>query len=51
MSITPFIPETAPFSPDQRAWLNGFLAGMFRDVPVATVATKTVALRIAVLYA
>lgn len=22
------IPDTAPFSPEQRAWLNGFLAGM-----------------------
>src|SRR5687768_12139201 len=25
----PFIPETAPFTPAQRAWLNGFLAGIF----------------------
>jgi sulfite reductase (NADPH) flavoprotein alpha-component len=25
---TPLIPETAPFSPPQRAWLNGFFAGM-----------------------
>ena len=25
----PFIPETAPFTPAQRAWLNGFLAGMY----------------------
>jgi len=23
-----FIPETAPFSPEQRTWLNGFLAGL-----------------------
>ncbi|MFZ0987444.1 MAG: sulfite reductase subunit alpha, partial [Xanthobacteraceae bacterium] len=22
------IPETAPFSPEQRTWLNGFLAGL-----------------------
>ena len=30
----PYIPETAPFSPEQRAWLNGFLAGLFsRSVP------------------
>ena len=28
MSV-PLIPETAPFSPEQRAWLNGFMAGMF----------------------
>ena len=25
----PFIPDTAPFTPAQRAWLNGFLAGIF----------------------
>jgi sulfite reductase (NADPH) flavoprotein alpha-component len=25
----PFIPDNAPFTPSQRAWLNGFLAGMF----------------------
>ena len=24
----PVLPETAPFSPSQRAWLNGFLAGV-----------------------
>ena len=25
----PIIPESAPFSSEQRAWLNGFFAGMF----------------------
>ncbi len=25
----PIIPETAPFTPQQRAWLNGFLAGLY----------------------
>ncbi len=25
----PFIPDNAPFSIEQRAWLNGFLAGLF----------------------
>jgi sulfite reductase (NADPH) flavoprotein alpha-component len=29
MTNIPFIPETAPFSTEQRAWLNGFLAGLF----------------------
>ena len=29
MACVPFIPETAPFTPEQRAWLNGFLAGLF----------------------
>jgi sulfite reductase (NADPH) flavoprotein alpha-component len=27
-SQSPFIPESAPFSTEQRMWLNGFLAGM-----------------------
>ena len=27
--VLPFIPESAPFLLEQRAWLNGFLAGMF----------------------
>jgi sulfite reductase (NADPH) flavoprotein alpha-component len=26
--VPPFIPENAPFSPEQRAWLNGFFAGL-----------------------
>ncbi len=35
MSITPrppiptFIPESAPFTPEQRTWLNGLFAGLF----------------------
>jgi sulfite reductase (NADPH) flavoprotein alpha-component len=29
----PLIPESAPFSPEQRAWLNGFLAGVFSRGP------------------
>ena len=35
MSVIPLIPETAPFTPEQRAWLNGFFAGMFSRPPVA----------------
>jgi sulfite reductase (NADPH) flavoprotein alpha-component len=27
----PLIPETAPFTPAQRAWLNGFLAGFYGE--------------------
>lgn len=34
----PILPESAPFSPDQRAWLNGFLAGM---LSVATESSST----------
>ena len=29
MTNIPHIPETAPFTLEQRAWLNGFLAGLF----------------------
>jgi len=28
-NTVPFLPENAPFTPAQRAWLNGFLAGIF----------------------
>ncbi len=28
-NVVPFIPDTAPFSTEQRAWLNGFLAGLY----------------------
>ncbi|OYW76856.1 MAG: sulfite reductase subunit alpha [Verrucomicrobia bacterium 12-59-8] len=28
MNIVPLIPDNAPFSAEQRAWLNGFLAGV-----------------------
>lgn len=45
MNSIPFIPETAPFTPSQRAWLNGFLAGMFSGTPAAPTtgpARKTV---------
>lgn len=27
----PFVPEGAPFTIEQRAWLNGYLAGLFSD--------------------
>lgn len=29
MSAVPVVPDSAPFTPAQRAWLNGFLAGLF----------------------
>jgi sulfite reductase (NADPH) flavoprotein alpha-component len=31
----PVIPETAPFTPEQRAWLNGFIAGVFAKASAA----------------
>jgi sulfite reductase (NADPH) flavoprotein alpha-component len=29
MTNAPYIPDSAPFSEDQRAWLNGYLAGLY----------------------
>ena len=29
----PYIPESAPFTAEQRAYLNGFLAGLFSHAP------------------
>jgi sulfite reductase (NADPH) flavoprotein alpha-component len=34
----PLIPDSAPFSPAQRAWLNGFLAGLYGGAPGTSVA-------------
>src|SRR5689334_2438601 len=31
MRPIPCIPDNAPFTADQRAWLNGFLAGLFAE--------------------
>lgn len=46
----PFIPENAPFTPEQRAWLNGLLAGVFSSAPQEPTAAKS-SRRIAILYA
>ncbi|WP_158819466.1 sulfite reductase flavoprotein subunit alpha [Granulicella sp. S156] len=51
MSNVPFIPDSAPFTPEQRAWLNGFLAGIFSAAQPTTVADTPPSLKIAVLYA
>jgi len=37
-NLVPVLPETAPFTPEQRAYLNGFLAGLFSRAPVAGAA-------------
>ena len=42
--ISPLLPDNAPFSPLQRAWLNGYLAGLFGDadrVPEGIAAPPT----------
>jgi sulfite reductase (NADPH) flavoprotein alpha-component len=35
----PLIPDSAPFTPEQRAWLNGFFAGMFSRSSVSQPST------------
>lgn len=42
MKIMPLIPESAPFNPEQRAWLNGFLAGWLNESATgSSVATSS----------
>lgn len=40
MSTVPIIPESAPFSAEQRAWLNGFLAGVLNRGPAAALTSS-----------
>ena len=50
--MVPFIPDNAPFSVEQRAWLNGYLAGLFSGAPPAAIpASQNASLKIPVLYA
>lgn len=51
VEAVPFIPENAPFTPEQRAWLNGLLAGIFSSSPQPAIEAPKPSLRIAVLYA
>ena len=46
----PYIPDNAPFSSEQRGWLNGLLAGLFSSTAPAAPA-PVASLKIAVLYA
>ena len=43
MLTVPIIPDTAPFTGEQRAWLNGYLAGLFSRGPVNAAATAPAA--------
>ncbi len=49
MSV-PVIPESAPFTAAQRAWLNGFLAGMYSQ-GAGVAATSAAVKDVAVVYA
>jgi sulfite reductase (NADPH) flavoprotein alpha-component len=52
VQTVPCIPDNAPFTPEQRGWLNGFLAGLFSEAETtAPAADAPRSLKIAVLYA
>lgn len=48
----PSIPDNAPFTAEQRAWLNGFLAGLYSSAPAAATAplNKPASLRFGVYF-
>ena len=43
MSTAPYIPDSAPFTAEQRAWLNGFFAGLFSRTTTASAAGSELA--------
>ena len=51
--IIPFLPDNAPFSPEQRAWLNGFLAGLYSATENShtPIPAPSPSLKIAILFA
>ena len=50
-TLVPFIPDNAPFTPEQRDWLNGFLAGLYSTASAGPGIEPPSLLKIAVLYA
>lgn len=50
MANPPFIPDTAPFNEDQRAWLNGFLAGLYSNDGAQAGAVPVAATPVTLLY-
>lgn len=49
-TLIPCIPEDAPFTPAQRSWLNGYLAGLYSYAPAQPPAERSPTLHVAVLY-
>src|SRR5215831_13381653 len=48
----PFIPDNSPFTPEQRSWLNGFLAGLYSQATAPAASSELPrSLKIAILYA
>jgi sulfite reductase (NADPH) flavoprotein alpha-component len=40
-NLVPCLPENAPFTPEQRAYLNGFFAGLFSRTPASSAAAPS----------
>ena len=53
LPTVPYIPDNAPFDADQRAWLNGFLAGLFTGTGQAAsnAGPQRASLKIGVFFA
>ena len=49
--IVALLPEDAPFTREQRAWLNGFFAGLLTQLATGTAQAVATRLKIPVLYA
>ncbi|HVT73996.1 MAG TPA: sulfite reductase subunit alpha [Lacunisphaera sp.] len=53
-ALVPVIPESAPFTPEQRAWLNGYLAGLCARAPApsapAPAATPAALMPLTILF-
>lgn len=51
MTAVPLIPENAPFSAEQRAWLNGFLAGVLNRGSASTLSASQQTVKTSLLIA
>ncbi|MDB6035157.1 MAG: hypothetical protein JWM16_5495 [Verrucomicrobiales bacterium] len=40
MNTLPKLPTNAPFTAEQRAWIDGFLAGVFNELLASTTSTQ-----------
>lgn len=49
-ALVPSIPEDAPFTPAQRVWLNGYLAGLYSYAPATAAVMQPQFARVAILY-
>ncbi|MGB0344536.1 MAG: flavodoxin domain-containing protein, partial [Coraliomargarita sp.] len=50
MNQPPYIPDNAPFTEEQRSWLNGYLAGLFSEAPAGQAPASAPATPVTILY-